>query len=137
MAISVGDAEIINASVCGPAGALGDRIAIWDDPPVGTEDSRGGSDAHDVLAAEEFGVPAPDPVLHHGPVSPPPDPSGIAGPHDVLAAEEFALPAGTAPARSPASRHGHAGERRLVSIALGALLLVLIGRRLLAAGRAR
>ncbi len=61
-------------------------------------DRRSGSKApdgaHDVLAAEEFGVPAPDPDLHHhGPVALPEDPTGIAEPHDVLAAEEFALPA--------------------------------------------
>jgi hypothetical protein len=50
---------------------------------------------HDVLAAEEFGVGTEDPGLHHrGPVDLPADPSGIAEPHDVLAAEEFALPAG-------------------------------------------
>ena len=51
-------------------------------------------EARDVLAAEEFVVPAPDPAIHHGPVTLPDDPSGISGPHDVLAAEEFALPAG-------------------------------------------
>jgi hypothetical protein len=49
---------------------------------------------HDVLAAEEFELGTADPVLHHGPVTPPPDPSGIVEPHDVLAAEEFAVPAG-------------------------------------------
>ena len=49
--------------------------------------------AHDVLAAEEFGMPAGDPALHHGPVTLPSDPTGIAEPHDVLAAEEFAMPA--------------------------------------------
>ena len=49
--------------------------------------------AHDVLAAEEFGMPAGDPDLHHGPVSLPSDPTGIEEPHDVLAAEEFAMPA--------------------------------------------
>jgi hypothetical protein len=38
-------------------------------------------DAHDVLAAEEFGVPAPDPALHRDDA------------HDVLAAEEFVVPA--------------------------------------------
>src|ERR1700727_1827130 len=60
-------------------------------------------DPHDVLAAEEFGVPAPDPVLHHhGPVTLPGDPTGIAEPHDVLAAEEFAM---------PAPRPGAAGAR--------------------------
>ncbi len=49
--------------------------------------------AHDILAADEFAVPAPDPSLHHDPVVLPDDPSGIAEPHDVLAAEEFAMPA--------------------------------------------
>jgi hypothetical protein len=66
--------------------------------------------AHDVLAAEEFPMPAPDPVLHHGPVTLPDDPTGIAQPHDVLAAEEFPMPAprlvGLAdPRRAGASRH--------------------------------
>jgi hypothetical protein len=59
---------------------------------------------HDVLAAEEFELGAADPGLHHGPVVPPPDPSGIAEPHDVLAAEEFAVPAGRSGA--PAGRGG-------------------------------
>jgi hypothetical protein len=59
-----------------------------------TDRSRSEEDsARDVLAAEEFGVPARDPSLHHGPIPLPGDPSGIAGPHDVLAAEEFAMPA--------------------------------------------
>jgi hypothetical protein len=48
-----------------------------------------GDGAHDVLAAEEFVVPAPDPGLH------------VERPHDVLAAEEFEL--GTA---DPALHHG-------------------------------
>jgi hypothetical protein len=47
-----------------------------------TETSRKAADGpHDVLAAEEFVVPAPDPGLHGD------------GPHDVLAAEEFVVPA--------------------------------------------
>ena len=50
--------------------------------------------AHDVLAAEAFAVPAPDPSLAHVPVVLPDDPSGISEPHDILAAEEFAMPAG-------------------------------------------
>jgi hypothetical protein len=49
--------------------------------------------AHDVLAAEAFAVPAPDPELRRAPVVLPEDPSGIAEPHDILAAEEFAMPA--------------------------------------------
>jgi hypothetical protein len=49
---------------------------------------------HDILAAEAFVVPAPDPELHpHRPMQLPEDPTGIAEPHDVLAAEEFAMPA--------------------------------------------
>jgi hypothetical protein len=50
--------------------------------------------AHDVLAAEEFAMPAPDPAIHHGPVVLPNDLTGAQEPRDVLAAEEFALPAG-------------------------------------------
>jgi hypothetical protein len=56
--------------------------------------SQGDDPPHDVLAAEEFAVPAPDPGLHHhNPVVLPPDPTGIPEPHDVLAAEEFPIPA--------------------------------------------
>jgi hypothetical protein len=46
---------------------------------------------HDVLAAEEFVMPAPDPALKRPRL--PEDPAGIAEPHDVLAAEEFPMPA--------------------------------------------
>jgi hypothetical protein len=49
--------------------------------------------ARDVLAAEAFAVPAPDPALRREPLVLPEDPSGIAEPHDILAAEEFAMPA--------------------------------------------
>jgi hypothetical protein len=110
-----------------------------------TDDQR----AHDVLAAEEFGVPAPDPELHHGPVRLPDDPTGIPEPHDVLAAEEFALPApGTravAP-QGPASwpQAGTAGpgftsalgaRRALVTAA--ALALLMLSRRRRARARKR
>jgi len=62
-------------------------------------------EAHDVLAAEAFALPARDPTLRHDPIRLPDDPSGIAEPHDVLAAEEFALPAPRQPvAASPAER---------------------------------
>jgi len=89
-----------------------------------------GESAHDVLAAEEFAMPAPDPSLHHGPVTLPDDPTGIAEPHDVLAAEEFAMPAprsggdgsGSAPRRRP--------SRQLVALAgAGAVVLVRLIRR--------
>jgi hypothetical protein len=53
---------------------------------------------HDVLAAEEFVVPAPDPMLQHEPLNvpdDPDDPEGESPPHDVLAGEEFPIPAAT------------------------------------------
>jgi hypothetical protein len=65
--------------------------------------------AHDILAAEAFAMPAPDPTFRHGLVIPD-DPAGIAEPHDILAAEEFAMPApgrrlgGIAPASAGARR---------------------------------
>ncbi len=49
---------------------------------------------HDVLAAETFEVGAADPALHPGPLRVPDDPSPGAEVHDVLAAEEFPVPAG-------------------------------------------
>jgi hypothetical protein len=91
----------------------------------------GDEPAHDVLAAEEFAMPAPDPSLHHGPITLPEDPTGIAEPHDVLAAEEFAMPA-------PRPGSGAVGfaprEHRpgpaLALAGLAALLLALVARRL-------
>ena len=63
--------------------------------------------AHDVLAAEEFPMPAPDPAITHGPVELPADLTGAAEPRDVLAAEEFAMPAGPAHVvDAPMSRAG-------------------------------
>jgi hypothetical protein len=85
--------------------------------------------AHDVLAAEEFGVPAPDPALHHGPVTLPGDPTGIAEPHDVLAAEAFAMPAprtGAADARDGGPR-GRPSRHALVAV--GAVATFLARRR--------
>jgi len=86
--------------------------------------------AHDVLAAEEFGMPAPDPILHHHePVTLPSDPTGIVEPHDVLAAEEFAMPAGR-PAVSGLPTVGHSdGGRGRVLAAVGALGLLALRRR--------
>jgi hypothetical protein len=53
---------------------------------------------HDVLAAEEFALPAPDPALKRPRL--PDDPTGRAEPHDVLAAEEFPFPAPPEPPRA-------------------------------------
>ena len=81
----------------------------------------------DVLAAEEFGVPAPDPALHHRPVKLPEDPTGIPEAHDVLAAEEFALPAprdrGDTSGANLASRTSRA---RRTLLAGGAMALVVL-----------
>lgn len=93
----------------------------------GTSESRIQQEAaHDVLAAEAFAVPAPDPVLDHThPVVLPDDPSGIAEAHDILAAEEFAMPA---PGGGLSAEPGY-GRRRARglgvlagALALGALL---------------
>jgi hypothetical protein len=83
--------------------------------------------AHDVLAAEAFAVPAPDPDLRHHQVVLPADPSGIEEPHDILAAEEFAMPAVTPP-RAGALARG-AGSPRRTALGAGAALLALIGLR--------
>ena len=89
-----------------------------------------GEPAHDVLAAEEFGVPAPDPSLHHGPITLPEDPSGIVEPHDVMAAEEFAMPA-PEPGRYGATRPRQPSPQTS-GIALVASLAVLwVARRLI------
>jgi hypothetical protein len=82
--------------------------------------------AHDVLAAEAFAVPAPDPHLHHGPVVLPDDPTGIAEPHDVLAAEEFAMPAAWPPRGSGALTGRPESSGRLQRGAAALLLLVAL-----------
>jgi hypothetical protein len=48
---------------------------------------------HDVLAAEQFAMPAPEAAIHDHPLQLPPEPNASDEPHDVLAAEEFAMPA--------------------------------------------
>jgi hypothetical protein len=53
---------------------------------------------HDVLAAEEFAMPAPEEARHRRPLVLPDDPTGETEPHDILAAEQFAMPA---PERRP------------------------------------
>jgi hypothetical protein len=86
--------------------------------------------AHDILAAEEFGVPAPDPAFHHhGPVQLPDDPSGIAEPHDVLAAEEFALPAGRGGSAKNGGIEGGRGRSRVAAALGAAAALALLLRK--------
>ena len=62
--------------------------------PAGIPPEPNASDEpHDVLAAEEFAMPAPEAARHGRPVQLPPEPNASDEPHDVLAAEEFAMPA--------------------------------------------
>jgi hypothetical protein len=117
---------------------------------AGKPAARPGEEAHDVLAAEEFGMPAPDPALHRedahdvlaaeefavpapslhsGRVTLPDDPTGIVEPHDVLAAEEFAMPAPPPSAQARATRVRAEGSRA-VFVALGAGLMLMARRRL-------
>jgi MYXO-CTERM domain-containing protein len=73
---------------------------------------------HDILAAEEFSIPARENRI-------PGDPTGIREPHDVLAAEEFAMPAGAEPHDDGTGP----GLRAFLPLALAALILVLVVRR--------
>jgi hypothetical protein len=61
-------------------------------PAIPPEPNASG-EPHDVLAAEQFAMPAPEAAWHAGPIELPPDPDGSDEPHDVLAAEQFAMPA--------------------------------------------
>jgi hypothetical protein len=100
-------------------------------PPASPQSLASDSEqaAHDVLAAEAFAMPAPDPSLHQRPVVLPDDPTGIAEPHDVLAAEEFPMPAPRDPRSGGLVRPEKASHR--LGIAAAAGLLLLFARRLL------
>ena len=87
----------------------------------GPADPAGIEEPHDVLAAEEFGIPTRDSGV-------PGDPTGIREPHDVLAAEEFAMPAGAEP-QEAAGGTGGPGARAYLPLALAALVLLLVLRR--------
>ncbi len=87
--------------------------------------SRGSEAAHDILAAEAFAVPAPDPELR--PAAPPEDPTGIPEPHDILAAEEFPMPSGRQ--RSGLGQGRPARARRTGLAAAAGLLVAFILRR--------
>ena len=84
--------------------------------------------AQDVLAAEAFAMPAPDPTLTHGPVVLPEDPTGIEEPHDVLAAEEFAMPA-PYPGSEGRSLARRAGAAWPLALALAVAALVVLRAR--------
>ena len=83
-------------------------------------DPSGIEEPHDILAAEEFGIPARDNRI-------PSDPTGLREPHDVLAAEEFAMPAGAEPRGDEA--RGGPGIRAFLPLGAVLLLLLLVLRR--------
>ncbi|HXE44264.1 MAG TPA: hypothetical protein VN635_03615 [Conexibacter sp.] len=88
---------------------------------------------HDVLAAEQFAMPAPQAAWHPGPVELPPEPNASGEPHDVLAAEAFAMPAPPPHvefASAPAAA-GRPSPRRVLAAAagLGTALAALLHRR--------
>ncbi len=96
-----------------------------------TVDPTGIEEPHDVLAADQFAIPAPE-------ERPPVDPSGIEEPHDVLAADQFAIPApdaghgaGAAGDSPPAGRRGLRPRQlgRWLGLAGAALLAVRAYRR--------
>jgi hypothetical protein len=74
---------------------------------------------HDILAAEEFSIPARDTGV-------PGDPTGLREPHDVLAAEEFAMPAGAEPHEAAG---GGLRIRAFLPLALAGLVLLIVLRR--------
>ena len=85
----------------------------------GPSDPSGIDEPHDILAAEEFGIPTRDNRI-------PSDPTGLREPHDVLAAEEFAMPAGAEPHDDGGSG---AGIRAFLPLGAALLLLLLVLRR--------
>ena len=86
-------------------------------------DPHGINEPHDVLAADEFAMPAhADRGLRL-----PGDPHGINEPHDVLAADEFAMPSGPDRGLSTLKSGGSAGP--LVALAAAALLGYWLGKR--------
>ncbi|SEH10407.1 hypothetical protein [Thermoleophilum album] len=70
-----------------------------------TVDPTGIEEPHDVLAADQFAIPAPE-------ERPPVDPTGIAEPHDVLAADQFAIPAPDATQEASSRASAGAGQSR-------------------------
>lgn len=82
-------------------------------------DPSGIEEPHDILAAEEFGIPTRENRI-------PGDPTGLREPHDILAAEEFAMPAGAEPRGGDG---GGPGLRAFLPLAAALALLLLLLRR--------
>jgi hypothetical protein len=109
--------------------------SIWEDERMRQPDQQaipaepnGSDEPHDVLAAEEFAIPAPEAARLERPVVLPADPTGNSEPHDVLAAEEFAMPA-PQPRAQFRSAAAATKRSRAVPLLAGAGLLALLRRR--------
>jgi hypothetical protein len=89
-------------------------------------DPEGIEEPHDILAAEEFAMPARgDHGLHL-----PRDPHGIEEPYDVLAADEFAMPSGPDRVVQTLKSGGASNSLKLLgAAALAALLYAAVKRR--------
>src|ERR1700679_1761934 len=79
----------------------------------------------DVLAAEEFGVPAPDPALTPEQLNLPSDLVGEE-PREVLAAEEFAMPAPDEARVTPSDSGRRPSVARRIAIKAAAVLAVAL-----------
>jgi hypothetical protein len=118
-----------------PTPPLPALAAIWEDARQMPERDRQAIPAepnaseqpHDVLAAEQFAMPAPEEARRRGPIVLPADPTGATEPHDVLAAEEFAMPA---PERRPPFAGTPKSRRsKAVPLAAGLGVLAVLRRR--------
>jgi hypothetical protein len=104
------------------------RALVWDHQGVSESSQRSPrNSARDILAAEAFAVPAPDPRLRRDLVLPG-DPTGIAEPHDILAAEEFAMPVPEAVTEG-GRLAGAAGRGRAAKAGLAGVMALLLWRR--------
>jgi len=102
-----------------------------------TNGSEPDEPATDVLAAEEFGVPAPDPALRPENLDLPADLVGDE-PRDVLVAEEFAMPAPDEAHLPPSGGGRGFRAKRLVIMNLSALVVAAwLSRRALRRRAAR
>jgi hypothetical protein len=92
-------------------------------------DPQGNEEPHDVLAADEFAMPAHGDVVRARQLTLPEDPTGIAAAHDILAAEDFAMPAGPDRSLERLRPGGASHALALVGAALLATVLYAALRR--------
>jgi hypothetical protein len=93
-------------------------------------DPQGNEEPHDVLAADEFAMPAHGDVARARQLTLPEDPTGIAEAHDILAAEDFAMPSGPDRPLDKLRPGGAGNALALLGVAaLAAVLYAAVRRR--------